>query len=123
MHYQRKRDPLDPCPVELVVDIVGGKWKARILLLVSLRPHSFAELRRALPKITQQVLSAQLRSLTEHGILQQERAGGSHGPRSIYSLTPLGEDLMPVLEVVAAWGEARLREQGLQWMRPAALHL
>jgi DNA-binding HxlR family transcriptional regulator len=100
--------------------MVAGKWKARLLLLLSYGPHSFSELRRALPGIRQQVLSAQLTALVEHGIADRERQIGPAGPSSLYSLTALGESLMPVLETVEAWGIAHLQSRGIHWTRHAA---
>jgi DNA-binding HxlR family transcriptional regulator len=118
MEYQRKRDPLDPCPVEAVLEMISGKWKVRLLLLLSYGPHSFAQLRRGLPGIKQQVLSAQLAALVQHRIVDRNRRVTATGPSSIYSLTKLGQTLMPVLEEIAAWGDAHLRSQGVHWDRP-----
>jgi len=117
MPYTRKRDPLDPCPVEAVFEMVAGKWKARLLLLLSYGPHSFSELRKALPGIRQQVLSAQLNALVHHGIADRNRQIARAGPSSIYTLTVLGKSLMPVLEAVEAWGIAHLQSQGIHWTR------
>lgn len=115
MVYQPKRAPLDPCPVEEVVGLIGGKWKARLLLALSQRQAGFAELRRALPGITQQVLSAQLQALVNDGLVRREAPLlGAGGP---YSLTQTGLSLMPVMKCVAAWGESRLRERGEVWVR------
>jgi DNA-binding HxlR family transcriptional regulator len=120
MAYQPKRPALDPCPVEEVVGMVGGKWKARLLLILSFGPIAFAPLRRSLPGISQQVLSTQLQALMDDGLVARE-ASGADGGGSLYSLTATGLDLMPVLNAVAAWGETRLRERGEKWVRPVAL--
>lgn len=117
MPYTRKRDPLDPCPVEAVFEMVAGKWKARLLLLLSYGPHTFSELRKAMPGIRQQVLSAQLTALADHRIIDRDRQMTPIGPSSIYRLTPLGKSLMPVLETVEAWGIAHLQSQGIHWTR------
>lgn len=114
----RKRPPLDPCPVETVLAMVAGKWKARILYLLSIDALSFAEIRRAVPGVTQQVLSAQLKSLEEDGLVCRTRVESGRAHWSRYALAPLGESLMPVLRHVADWGEARLAAEGLSWQAP-----
>lgn len=116
--YRHKRDPLDPCPVELVLDIIAGKWKVRILLLLSLAPHTFAELRRRLPGIKQQVLATQLQALVADRIISHQRVATPAPGHSLYRLAPLGESLFPVLEAMADWGRDRLREQGIDWTPP-----
>jgi DNA-binding HxlR family transcriptional regulator len=107
---------MDPCPAEEVFAIVAGKWKARILLQLWLDPSAFAELRRALPGISQQVLSTQLKALERDGVIARAAGGGqAPGP---YVLSPEGAALMPALSAVAAWGEARLLAKGVVWRPP-----
>lgn len=120
MPYSPKRPPRDPCPVEEVLEIIGGKWKARILLRISLGPCGFAELRRALAGVSQQVLSTQLQALMDSGVVR--RAVVDRASESVrYAMTPKGESLLPVLDVIASWGDDRLRERGLIWERPRAV--
>jgi DNA-binding HxlR family transcriptional regulator len=118
MSYQPKRPQLDPCPVEELLAIVAGKWKARILYLLSNDAHTFAELRRSLPGIKQQVLAAQLKALCGDGIVSQLRTFTGKSLHSLYSLTEEGETLIPVLKAVAAWGEQRLKAQNKEWKPP-----
>lgn len=120
MSYEYKREPLDPCPVELVLAMVAGKWKARILLLLWLEAHSFAELQKALPGVKQQVLATQLRGMMKDGIVRRDHGADERGTYSVYGLTEDGRSLMPVLETVAAWGERKLEAQGQSWNRPEA---
>ena len=121
MTYVPKRTPLDPCPVETAFAIIGGKWKARIILLLSLKPFRFAELHRALPGITQQVLSAQLKTLRKDGIVLQENAALKRSKVPIYLLSADGKQLMKALEGVSVWGQSRLRAQGHRWQEPMVL--
>jgi DNA-binding HxlR family transcriptional regulator len=111
--YQPKRQPLDPCPIELVGRMVNGKWKARILYQLSLRPHRFGELRRSMGPISQQVLSAQLKSLQTDRLVARSAADPRDG--ALYRLTGDGFELFRVLLPVADWGLARLRRSGLDW--------
>jgi DNA-binding HxlR family transcriptional regulator len=118
MTYKPKRPPLDPCPVEAVVALVSGKWKARVLLELDASAMTFGQLRRALPGVTQQVLSTQLRGLEEDGIISRRPLGPEPGDGSLYALTEEGCTLIPLLDAVATWGLARLRRRGLNWSPP-----
>jgi DNA-binding HxlR family transcriptional regulator len=122
MPYVPKRPPLDPCPVETVFAIIGGKWKARIVLQLSWQPFRFAELRRGLPGITQQVLSAQLKALQRDGIVYR------HAPRTrseapTYQLSREGSQLVHAVERVSIWGLERLQAQGYRWRAPGESEL
>lgn len=94
---------LDRCPVTAAVDVIGGKWKPLILYYLLQRTHRFGELRRAIPGVTQQMLTAQLRELEAAGVVHRE-IYREVPPKVEYSLTPLGESLRSVLEPMLAWG-------------------
>lgn len=116
MAYQRKRPPLDPCPVEHVLAMVAGKWKARVLYLLALDDLGFAELRHGVGGVKQQVLSSLLRQLEADGIVSR----GARDPRSgsRYALTARGRELVGLLVPVAAFGNRLLAAQGLAWPQP-----
>jgi len=118
MPYEPKRPPLDPCPVEEVLAVIGGKWKTRILYLIAMEPQSFGSLRRGLPGIKQQVLSAQLKALTSDGILNRDLTALGKRRFSRYTLTPEGLALIPLLCALADWGTTRLHSRGILWGSP-----
>ena len=64
----------------------------------------FNELRRLLPDITQRMLTLQLRELEDDGIVHRE-VYPQVPPKVEYSLTDFGKTLMPVIEVMDAWGK------------------
>ena len=105
--YERKLPPLDPCPVEHVVEVVGGRWKARILHWLTLGEASVADLRRHLPRARHQVLAHQLAEMERHGLVRRQppAPGRSWGA---YAITPRGLLLHGALAEVAAWGVADL---------------
>ena len=118
--YVTKRPALDPCPVEEVLGMIGGKWKSRLLLPLSQGPHRLSALRRALPAgVSNEVLITQLQALAADGLVEVsvERKGASSYRR--YTLSPLGESLLRALEDVIAWGVERMRERGDEWQRLA----
>lgn len=116
MAYNRKRAPLDPCPVEAVLAIVSGKWKVRILYLLSLDELAFSEIRQSVGGIRQQVLSSVLKDLIASGVACRTEAAA---PReSIYRLTAKGRELVDLLMPLAKWGNNLLIERGTSWKPP-----
>lgn len=115
MDYVKKRPDVDPCPVEAVLAIIGGKWKARILRVLADGPCTFGQLRRALGGVTQQVLSAQLKALEVDGMVHREPTELPLPPRSTYSLTDEAWSLLVPLNALALWGADRLRRHDLKW--------
>jgi DNA-binding HxlR family transcriptional regulator len=118
MPYERKRPSLDPCPVEEVLAIIGGKWKTRILYLIALQPQTFGSLRRGLHGIKQQVLAEQLKALTADGIVHRDRTVLGKKQFSRYTLTEEGSGLIPVLCALSDWGTTRLHARGIAWDSP-----
>ncbi len=106
------------CPVEAAVDVVGGKWKSVILYQLSKERRRFNELRRLIPGVTQRMLTLQLRELERDGIIHRE-VYKQVPPKVEYYLTPFGETLIPIIELMFKWGydhtdkiaEARIQVQ------------
>lgn len=93
-----------PCPVELTVDVIGGKWKGLILYHLISGTKRFNELKRLLPKTTQRMLTLQLRELEKDGIIHRE-VYPEIPPKVEYSLTKFGETLKPIIFLMRDWGE------------------
>lgn len=104
---------LPACPVETTLTLIGNKWQVLILRDLNLQgTMRFKELQRSIGKISQKVLTSNLRAMEEAGIVRRE-VFAEVPPRVEYSLTDLGETLKPVLDALWAWGESykeRLRE-------------
>lgn len=101
--------PTSQCPVEALLDVLGGKWKVVILWWLQDGPQRFSALRRQMPQVTQKMLTQQLRELTRDGIIRRE-IFAQVPPRVEYSLTPLGKSLDDVLEALCKWTEAHWNE-------------
>jgi DNA-binding HxlR family transcriptional regulator len=100
--------PLSPdktyaCPVQLTLDVVGGKWKPLILWLLRNGPRRYNDLLRAMP-VTHKVLTQQLRQLERDGLVVRVVAGAPPG-RIDYRLTEFGATLRPVMNEMAAWAK------------------
>ena len=101
------------CPVEATLDLIDGKWKAIILYHLLDGTLRFNELKRRLSRITQRMLTRQLRELEEVGLINRT-IFAEMPPRVEYALTPHGRSLEPVIRALWIWGDAYLsrRSQG-----------
>ena len=111
----RREESLARCfPMSSLQGVLGGKWKLLILWYVAFyRVQRFGELTRRLPGITQSTLTKQLRELEEDGFLHRE-VYPQVPPRVEYTLTPMGESFVPVLNQMVAWSEEHLCPPGYQ---------
>lgn len=92
------------CPLELVQQVIGGKWKIMILWVLSKGTHRFNELMKLFPNITQAMLTKQLRELENDNFIHRE-VYKEVPPKVEYSLTPMGKDFFPIIEQMNNWGE------------------
>lgn len=111
-------DTLARCvPMSRLQAVIGGKWKILILWYVAAyRVQRFGALLRRLDGITQSTLTRQLRELEEDGFLHRE-VYPEVPPRVEYTLTPMGESFVPVLQAMMDWSAAHLAPD---WRPPAA---
>lgn len=105
-----EKDPLQVidgynCGLGLAFQVIGGKWKAVILWLLSERSYRFGALKRQLPGISERILINQLREMEQHGIIQRKDYG-QVPPKVEYSITPLGRTLNETLCPLSEWGLA-----------------
>lgn len=97
--------PLEPkvgC-IASAMQIIGSKWTALILRDLFSGPKRFCELEKSVGNINPRTLSQRLDDLETHGIITRE-SFAEVPPRTEYSLTEKGEDLLPVLQKMATWG-------------------
>ena len=95
------------CPVEATLDLIDGKWKGVILYHLLDDTIRFNELKRRLSRITQRMLTRQLRELEADGLIHRE-IYAEVPPRVEYSLTALGRSLEPVVRMLWTWGNQYL---------------
>lgn len=91
------------CPVEMTLQLIGNKWKVLIIRDLLGGTKRFNELMRSVTGITQKVLTSNLRSMEEAGLLTR-KVYPEVPPRVEYSLTDTGMSLKPVLDSMTAWG-------------------
>lgn len=92
--------------VRRAIAIFGGKWKLEILWLLSQRVYRFNELRRAIPGVTQHMLTAQLRELEGDGLVQRT-VYAEVPPRVEYRITGEALRLEPVFQAIILWMRSR----------------
>ena len=102
------------CGIDAALDVVSGKWKG--LVLWELSAHGvrrFAELRRALPGVSEKMLTQHLRQMEEDGLITRT-VYAEVPPRVEYSLTESGTALNEALRPLGDWGRDRIRRDRLE---------
>src|SRR5579863_9215592 len=82
--------------------LLSGKWKLEIMWLLNQRAYRFGELRKAIPGITQHMLTAQLRELEADGLVSCT-VFAEVPPRVEYEITLKARGLGPTMEALTAW--------------------
>ncbi|TIL69740.1 winged helix-turn-helix transcriptional regulator [Mesorhizobium sp.] len=82
--------------------LLSGKWKLEIMWLLNQRVYRFGELRKAIPGITQHMLTAQLRELEADGLVSRT-VFAEVPPRVEYAITPKARGLGPTMEALTVW--------------------
>jgi DNA-binding HxlR family transcriptional regulator len=94
------------CPIRDVLDRIGDKWSTLLIFTLSERSHRFGELRRAIPDISQRMLTQTLRELQEDGLISRT-VHPTTPPSTEYALTDLGRSLVVPLTGLLRWAEDR----------------
>ncbi|WKV52147.1 MULTISPECIES: helix-turn-helix domain-containing protein [Dickeya] len=82
--------------------LLSGKWKLEIMWLLNQRIYRFGELRKAIPGITQHMLTTQLRELEADGLVSRT-VFAEVPPRVEYEITQKARGLGPTMEALTAW--------------------
>ena len=85
--------------------IIGGKWKTVILYYLIDKPLRYNELRKKMAGVTERTLSLQLKKLETDGVVQRKVDGVKPPIKVEYSLTDFGKTLIPLLYLIAEWGD------------------
>lgn len=103
MEEIKQKNQIPACPVETTLTLIGSKWKVLILRDLIDGKKRFGELKRSVGKVTQKVLTAQLREMETDGLITRT-VYAEVPPRVEYELTELGKSLRPILDSLQAWG-------------------
>jgi len=92
------------CPVELALSVISGKWKIFILYFLNQKTHRYGELRKAIPQITQKMLTQQLRELEADGLIVRT-VYPVVPPKVEYDLSEIGKSIHPILIELCKFGD------------------
>jgi DNA-binding HxlR family transcriptional regulator len=104
---RQRPNAVSGCPLTAALAAIGGKWKMIIIYWLAEDRAHFAALRRKMPGISQKVLTQQLRELRADAIVDRQTADRPSAP-VVYSLTPYGRSLLPLIESMRLWGRSHL---------------
>lgn len=101
--YQPKLEKDIRCPLEYGLRVFGGKWKSRVLCVLSDVPSMrYSQLKEEMCNFTDSVLASALKELQQDGMIQR-RQYDEIPPRVEYALTPKGSSVMPILRKICLW--------------------
>lgn len=103
--YERKTVPNLNCGLDLIGEVLYGKWKMRLLWFINEGYQRPSELQRKIPDATRRVLNIQLKELEDHELVTK-KIYPVVPPKVEYSLTEFGKTLIPVISTLGHWGDA-----------------
>lgn len=93
------------CGLDLVGEVLYGKWKMRLLWFIKQGHKRPSELQRKIPDASRRVLNVQLKELEDHELISKI-VYAVVPPKVEYNLTEFGESLIPVIGAIGQWGES-----------------
>ena len=98
-------------PIDATLAVIGGKWKPLIIYELSDETLRFSQLLdRLQPRVTQRMLTKQLRQLEADGLITR-KVYTQVPPKVEYSLTEMGKSLMPILDQLCEWGSEHMGDR------------
>ena len=104
-HAAKRLQNLADCPVRGVLDQIGDKWSTLLVMILAEGPRRFGALRRAVPDVSQRMLTQTLKDLQRDGYVKR-RVLDTQPPGVEYRLTELGQSLSEPLAGLIAWADA-----------------
>jgi DNA-binding HxlR family transcriptional regulator len=102
--YERKIPPKLDCGLDLIAEVLYGKWKIRLLWFINEGFQRPSELQRKIPDASRRVLNVQLKELEEHDLVTK-KIYPVVPPKVEYSLTEFGKTLIPAITILGKWGD------------------
>lgn len=101
----RKEEQAGVCPhFHAAIELIGKRWTGAIVCSLTEGPMRFGELVKAVPGLSDRLLSQRLRELESEGLVEREVEPGSP-VRVTYSLTERGAGLRPAIAELQAWAQ------------------
>lgn len=102
--YERKIQPTLNCGLDLIGEVVYGKWKIRLLWFINQGHKRPSELQRKIPNASRRVLNIQLNELEKHELVIR-KIYPVVPPKVEYNFTEFGKTLIPVIAALGQWGD------------------
>ena len=102
---------LPDCPVETTLMLISDRWKVLIIRDLLDGTRRFGEIKKSVGNVSQKVLTANLRSMEDSGLLTR-KVYPEVPPRVEYTLTETGYSLKPILDAMVAWGTEYKQKNG-----------
>lgn len=99
-------------PVEFAMDRIGGTWKMPILWRLKDKIMRFSELKRSMPKITDKMLTTQLRELESYNFVSR-KVYPVVPPKVEYSITERGMRSIQIIDTIREYGMSLMKEEGI----------
>lgn len=109
LKMRKTKVPPPACPLTECMSLLGGAWTPNVVWYLSDGPRRFSELRRDIPAVSAKVLSARLQELEGKGVIAR-RVMPTSPPSVEYSLTELGQELIPAINAIVGVG-LKLKQQ------------
>lgn len=111
MKYEPKMEKEILCPIEYGLDIFGGKWKSRILCVLSSKEvMRYSEIRKELGNITDAVLAAMLKDMLTDELITRKQYN-EIPPKVEYSLAEKGQSVLPILQSICHWSRQQIKDE------------
>lgn len=104
--YKPKLEKDIRCPLEYGLAVFGGKWKSRVICVLSQQsPIRYSDMRGELYDVTDAALAVTLKELLTDGIIERKQYD-EMPPRVEYKLTAKGKTVVPMLQSICQWSGA-----------------
>ena len=111
LKYEPKTEKEMLCPVEYGLDLFGGKWKSRIICVLSSKDvMRYNEIRKELSNITDAVLAAMLKELLAAELISRKQYE-EIPPKVEYALTDKGRSVLPILQSICQWSRHQTKDE------------
>jgi DNA-binding HxlR family transcriptional regulator len=102
--YERKIPLNLNCGLDLIAEVLYGKWKIRLLWFINQGHQRPSELQRKIPEASRRILNVQLNELEAHDLVTKV-IYPVLPPKVEYSLTDFGKTIIPVIAALGQWGD------------------
>lgn len=107
MYEKKSNIDYDNCPIRITLDTIAGSWKLWLIQEINRGVRRPTELQKSIGIASKRVLNKQLRELEEARIVYRQYFD-EVPPHVEYFLTPIGKELLPIMEMMRQWGDKYL---------------